>query len=119
VPASAEMAGLLLDGVQELPAGLFAAPAGLGADPAVLVHPGMPLAFVAAAPADGHAGLQQRPGDLGVTARRAWMVVLTAVVFAEKIWRSGQAFGYAAGALMMIAALLLPWLPPVQTALLG
>ncbi|HET9080540.1 MAG TPA: DUF2182 domain-containing protein [Trebonia sp.] len=49
----------------------------------------------------------------------AWMVALTAVVFAEKIWRSGQAFGYAVGALMIIAALLLPWLPPVQTALLG
>jgi predicted metal-binding membrane protein len=49
----------------------------------------------------------------------AWMVALTAVVFAEKIWRSGQAFGYAIGALMIIAALLLPWLPPVQTALLG
>ena len=49
----------------------------------------------------------------------AWMVVLTAVVFAEKIWRSGQAFGYAVGATMIIAALLLPWLSPVQTALLG
>jgi predicted metal-binding membrane protein len=49
----------------------------------------------------------------------AWMVALTAVVFAEKIWRSGQAFGYAVGALMIIAALLLPWLSPVQTALLG
>jgi predicted metal-binding membrane protein len=49
----------------------------------------------------------------------AWMVALTAVVFAEKIWRSGQAFGYAVGALMITAALLLPWLPPVQTALLG
>jgi predicted metal-binding membrane protein len=48
----------------------------------------------------------------------AWMVALTAVVFAEKIRRSGQAFGYAPGALMIIAALL-PWLPPVQTALLG
>ena len=41
----------------------------------------------------------------------AWMVALTAVVFAEKIWRSGQAFGYAVGALMIITALLLPWLP--------
>ena len=49
----------------------------------------------------------------------AWMVALTAVVFAEKIWRSGPAFGYAIGALMIIAALLLPWLPPAQTALLG
>jgi predicted metal-binding membrane protein len=49
----------------------------------------------------------------------AWMVALTAVVFAEKIWRSGQAFGYAVGALMIIAALLLPWLPSVQTALLS
>src|SRR6185312_10911407 len=49
----------------------------------------------------------------------AWMVALTAVVFVEKVWRSGEAFGYAAGALMIIAALLLPWLPPVQTALLS
>ena len=55
---------------------------------------------------------------VGVT-NMAWMVALTAVVFAEKTWRSGQAFGYAAGALMIIAALLLPWLPPVQTALLS
>jgi predicted metal-binding membrane protein len=49
----------------------------------------------------------------------AWMVALTAVVFVEKIWRSGQAFGYAVGGLMIVAALLLPWLPSVQTTLLG
>jgi hypothetical protein len=51
------MAGLLFHGVQELPAGLLATPAGLGADPAVLVHPGMPFALIAAAPADGNARL--------------------------------------------------------------
>jgi hypothetical protein len=50
------MAGLLSQGVKEFPAGLLAAPAGLGADPAVLVHLGMPLALVAAALADGGAG---------------------------------------------------------------
>ena len=52
-------AGLLPHGIQELLAGLLA-------DPAVLVHPGMPLALIAAAPADGYAGLQQRPRDVGV-----------------------------------------------------
>ncbi len=50
--------GLLFQGVQELAAGLLAAPAGLGADPAVLMVLGMPLALIAAALADGHAGLQ-------------------------------------------------------------
>jgi hypothetical protein len=67
IPAPA--AGLLFQGGQELAAGLLAAPAGLPADPAVLVHPGVPLALVAAAFADGHAGLQQRPGDVGVVGR--------------------------------------------------
>jgi len=43
----AGIAGLLFQGVQELPAGLLAAPAGRGADPAMLVHPGMLLALVA------------------------------------------------------------------------
>jgi len=37
----------------------------------MLVHPGMPLALIAAASADGHAGLQQRPGDIGVVLRLA------------------------------------------------
>src|SRR5512132_513110 len=64
-------AGRLLQGRQELPAGSLAAPAGLGADAAVLVHMGMPLALVAAALAAGHAGLQQGPGDAGVVGRRA------------------------------------------------
>src|SRR5215467_15139761 len=63
-------AGLLYQGVQELPAGLLAAPAGLGADPAVR-HVDMPLALVAAAPADSHAGLQQRPGEARVVVRLA------------------------------------------------
>jgi predicted metal-binding membrane protein len=49
----------------------------------------------------------------------AWMAALTAVVFLEKVWRSGRAFGYAAGGLMILAGLLLPWLPPVRAALLG
>jgi hypothetical protein len=68
-----QSAGLLPHGTQEFLAGLLAASAGLLADPAVLVHPGMPLALVAAAPADGYAGLQQRPGDvvvLGLAAGR-------------------------------------------------
>jgi predicted metal-binding membrane protein len=49
----------------------------------------------------------------------AWMAGLTAVVFVEKIWRSGKAFGYAAGGAMILAGLLLPWLPPINAALLG
>ncbi len=48
----------------------------------------------------------------------AWMVGLTAVVFIEKVWRSGQAFGYAVGGAMILAAVVLPWLPPAQGALL-
>src|SRR5215468_908159 len=61
----------LSQGGQELPAGLLAAAAGFGADPAVRVHPGVPLALVAAALAAGHARLQQGPGDAGVVGRRA------------------------------------------------
>jgi Predicted metal-binding integral membrane protein (DUF2182)/Protein of unknown function (DUF1326) len=49
----------------------------------------------------------------------AWMAGLTAVVFVEKVWRSGKAFGYAVGGALILAGLLLPWLPPMQTALLG
>jgi predicted metal-binding membrane protein len=49
----------------------------------------------------------------------AWMVALTAVVFVEKIWRSGEAFGYAVGGALILTGLLLPWLSPMQTALLG
>jgi predicted metal-binding membrane protein len=49
----------------------------------------------------------------------AWMAGLTAVVFVEKVWRSGKAFGYAVGGAMILAGLLLPWLPPMKTALLG
>jgi len=40
------------------------------------------------------------------------------VILVEKIWRSGQAFGYAVGAALIFAALLLPWLSPMQSALL-
>src|SRR5260221_12134759 len=63
---SAATAGLLHYGVQDLLAGPLAVPAGLGADPAVLVHHCMPLALVAGALAGGHADLQQRPGAVGV-----------------------------------------------------
>jgi hypothetical protein len=37
----------------------------------MLVHRGVPLALIAAAPADGQAGLQQRPDDVGVPFGRA------------------------------------------------
>jgi len=49
----------------------------------------------------------------------AWMTGLTAVVFVEKVWRSGEAFGYAVGGMMIFAGLLLPWLPLLRSALLG
>ena len=49
----------------------------------------------------------------------AWMAGLTAVVFMEKVWRSGQALGYAAGGALILTGLLLPWLPPMQTAFLS
>src|SRR5438876_11173639 len=65
-PAPIGMAGLLFHDGQKLPAGLLAASAGLGAHPAVLVLMGMALALVATALADGHAGLQQRLGDVGI-----------------------------------------------------
>jgi predicted metal-binding membrane protein len=49
----------------------------------------------------------------------AWMAGLTAMVFVEKVWRSGKAFGFAVGGAMILAGLLLPWLSPVQSALLS
>jgi len=49
----------------------------------------------------------------------AWMVGLTAVVFVEKVWRSGQAFGYAAGCALILTGLFLPWMPAMQTAFLS
>jgi predicted metal-binding membrane protein len=49
----------------------------------------------------------------------AWMIGLTAVVFVEKIWRSGQVFGYAVGAALILGAVLLPWLSPMQSAVLS
>ncbi len=49
----------------------------------------------------------------------AWMVAPTAVVFVEKVWRSGEAFGAAVGGALILTGLLLPWLPPMQTALLS
>src|SRR5215471_19360251 len=60
------VASPLFQGAQELPAGLLAAAAGLGTDPAVGVVLGVPLALVTAALADGYARLQQRPGHGGV-----------------------------------------------------
>src|SRR5438128_235405 len=58
--------GLDFHSGQELTARPLAAAAGLGAHTAVLVHPGMALALVAATLADSHAGLKQRRGDVGV-----------------------------------------------------
>ena len=49
----------------------------------------------------------------------AWMVALTAVVFVEKVWRSGEVFGHVVGGALILTGLLLPWLPTMQTALLG
>jgi len=49
----------------------------------------------------------------------AWMVALTAVVFVERAWRFGEAFAAAAGGALILTGLLLPWLPPMQTALLS
>jgi predicted metal-binding membrane protein len=49
----------------------------------------------------------------------AWMVGLTAVVFVEKVWRSGVVFGYAVGGALLLGGLLLPWLPSMQSFVLG
>jgi predicted metal-binding membrane protein len=49
----------------------------------------------------------------------AWMVGLTAVVFVEKVWRSGVGFGYAVGGALILSGLLLPWLPSMQSFVLG
>lgn len=49
----------------------------------------------------------------------AWMAGLTALVFLEKVWRSGRLLGRAVGGAMILGGLLLPWLPPVKDALLG
>src|SRR5215472_9266569 len=62
-----EWNGLLAHGVQERPRGVLAAPARLCADPAVLAHLRVPLALLATAFANGHAGLEQGPRDAGVT----------------------------------------------------
>src|SRR3546814_17182921 len=51
---------------EEVTAGLLAAAADFGADAAVLVHVSMALALVAARLAGGRAGLQERPGHVGV-----------------------------------------------------
>jgi predicted metal-binding membrane protein len=69
VAAMPAMPAMLFQGIQQLQAGLFAAPARLRADPAMRVHPGVPLALVAAASADRHARLKQRLGDAGGVVR--------------------------------------------------
>src|SRR3954452_14234192 len=53
---------------EQLPAGGLAATAGLGTDPAVLVHRRVLSALVAACLAGGGAGLEHRPGQVGVVA---------------------------------------------------
>src|ERR1700730_8423897 len=63
--------GRAVYGGQEVTTGPLAAPAGLGAHSAVLVHAGMMLALVAAALAAGHARLQERLDDVGVPLGRA------------------------------------------------
>src|SRR5258708_39727697 len=73
--------GRQFHGGQELTAGPLAAPAGLGAHSAVLVHPGMPLALVAAGLAGGHAGLQER--------LRLGCVRLRPAVERSRRWRRG------------------------------
>src|SRR5680860_1850396 len=54
------------EGGDEVPAGLLAVPARLGADAAVVVHPGVLLALVTAGLARGGAGLQDGAGEVGV-----------------------------------------------------
>jgi hypothetical protein len=61
----------LFDRVQKLPAGLLATAAGLGAHPAVLMHPGMPFALVAAALTYRRANPKERLGNFGVVLRLA------------------------------------------------
>jgi hypothetical protein len=56
------------EGCEEFIAGCLAAPARLGADPAVLVHACVLFAFIAAGLAYGGAGLEHGAGDVGVIA---------------------------------------------------
>src|SRR3954471_1865845 len=60
--------GVSAEGADELAAGGLAAPAGLGADAAVLVDVGVAGALVAAGPARRGAGLQDRAGQVRVVA---------------------------------------------------
>src|SRR5665648_640434 len=55
------------EGGDEVPAGLLAVPARLGADAAVVVHPGVLLALVTAGLARGGAGLQDGAGAVSYT----------------------------------------------------
>jgi hypothetical protein len=41
------------------------------------------------------------------------------MVFAEKVWRSGEAFDYTLCDALIVAGLVLPWLPPMHAALLS
>src|SRR4051812_43872422 len=66
-PAPSWRAGSAEAGEQLSACGL-AAPAGLGTDPAVLVHRGVACALVAARLAGGGAGLEHRAGEVGVVA---------------------------------------------------
>ena len=61
----------LFDRVQQLPAGPLATAASLGAHPAVLMHPGMPFALVAAALTYRRANPEERLGNYGVVVRLA------------------------------------------------
>lgn len=61
----------LFDRVQQLPAGLLATAAGLGGNPAALMHPGMPFALVAAALTYRRANPKERLGNYGVVLRLA------------------------------------------------
>lgn len=66
-PASAGQAPVSQE-CEEFIAGLLAAPARLGADPAVLVHACMLFAVIAAGLTDPGAGLEHGAGDVGVVA---------------------------------------------------
>jgi hypothetical protein len=55
-------------GGDQILASLLTTSAGLCADPAVLVHLGVPFALVTAGSAGGHAGLERGAGEVGVVA---------------------------------------------------
>ena len=67
-PDTAQLAYLIASAA---PAGLLATAAGLGAHPAVLMHPGMPFALVAAALTYRRAIPKERLDNYGVVLRLA------------------------------------------------